>query len=244
MNIAGRTALVTGGSAGIGRELARQLAAKGATVVISGRDRRRLDEVVASHARIVAAYHSDFSSDEDVDGLIAQVAREHPELSLVINNAGIQTEMTLAGGDAPLAEIRKEIAVNFDALVAVTVGLLPVVAAQGGAIVNVSSGLALAPKAASPVYCATKAAVRSFTRAMRYQCEAGAPDVKMVDVIMALVDTGMTTGRGRGKISAAKAARQIIRGIERGRDEIWVGKTKLLRVLNRLSPRLVERIME
>ena len=60
---------------------------------------------------------------------------------------------------------------------------------------------------------------------------------------MALVDTGMTAGRGRGKISPAKAARGVLRGIERGEDEIWIGKTKLLRVLNRLSPRLVERIM-
>lgn len=243
MKIDGRVVLVTGGSAGIGRELVRQMAGKGARVIVTGRDKARLDEVAAAHPDIVT-YRVDFSNRDAVDQFIAAVSAAHPDLSLVINNAGVQTEMDIVNAVARLQEVREEIAVNFDAVVSLTIGLLPVVAARGGgAIVNVTSGLAIAPKEASPVYCAAKAGIRSFTKAMRYQCELRAPNVHVIEVVMALVDTGMTSGRGRGKISPAKAARGVVRGIERGDDEIWIGKSKLLRVLNRLSPKLVERIM-
>lgn len=243
MKIDGCVALVTGGSAGIGRELVRQLAGQCTRVIVTGRDVERLKEVAAAHPNAVT-YRVDFSDRDAVDQFIATVSATHSDLSLVINNAGVQTEMDLVNAVARLPEVRSEIAVNFYAVMAITIGLLPVVDARGGgAIVNITSALAIAPKEASPVYCAAKAGLRSFTKAMRYQCQLRAQSVHMVEVVMALVDTGMTAGRGRGKISPAKAARGVLRGIERGEDEIWIGKTKLLRVLNRLSPRLVERIM-
>ncbi len=176
MKIDGRVVLVTGGSAGIGRELVRQMAGKGARVIVTGRDKARLDEVAAAHPDIVT-YRVDFSNRDAVDQFIAAVSAAHPDLSLVINNAGVQTEMDLVNAVARLQEVREEIAVNFDAVVSLTIGLLPVVAARGGgAIVNVTSGLAIAPKEASPVYCAAKAGIRSFTKAMRYQCELRAPN--------------------------------------------------------------------
>ena len=243
MKMEGVTALVTGGTAGIGRELAKQLVARGCHVIITGRDKARLDEMAAWDARIVPC-QVDFSIGEEVDKLVREVARDHLDLSLVINNAGVQMEMDLVHGADAMPDIRKELAVNLDALIAVTIGLVPVLAARGGGtIVNVSSGLGVLPKAASPVYCAAKAAVRSFTRAMRYQCEDARNKVRMVDAVMTIVDTGMTAGRGRGKISPAKAAAEVIAGIGAGVDEIWVGKTKILRRLNRLSPGLAARIM-
>tara|TARA_R110002110_G_scaffold116103_4_gene287474 strand:- start:746 stop:1480 length:735 start_codon:yes stop_codon:yes gene_type:complete len=238
-----RLVLVTGGTAGIGRELARQLVAKGARVIITGRDKGRLEDMAALSPNIIT-YRSDFSVAGDVDRLVANIAQVHLDLSLVINNAGVQAEMKLTDGSARLDEIRRELAINFDAVIAVTIGLLPVIAARGGgAIVNISSGLGVVPKAASPVYCAAKAAVRSFTKTMRYQCEDDETGVRMVDVIMTLVDTGMTKGRGRGKTSPAKAAAAVLRGIAAEGDEIWIGKTKILRVLNRLLPRFAERVM-
>lgn len=108
---------------------------------------------------------------------------------------------------------------------------------------NVSSGLALAPKASAPVYCATKAAVRSFTKALRYQCEDAAPNVAVVEAIMALVDTDMTQGRGARKMSAHDAAAEVVRGLQRGAPEIWVGRTRLLKTLLRLAPGVAERMM-
>ena len=243
MKIRGATALVTGGTAGIGRELAKQLVEGGARVIITGRDKARLDEMAAWNARIVP-HQVDFSNGEEVDRFVREVARDYPDLLLVINNAGVQMEMDLVHGADAMPDIRKELAVNLDAVIAVTIGLVPVLSAQGGGmIVNVSSGLGVLPKAASPVYCAAKAGLRSFTRSMRYQCEDARNKVRMVDAVMTIVDTGMTAGRGRGKISPAQAAAEVIAGIDAGVDEIWVGKTKLLRRLNRLSPGLAARIM-
>ena len=243
MKMEGMTALVTGGTAGIGRELAKQLVERGAQVIITGRDKARLDEMAAWNARIVP-YPVDFSVSDEVDKFVHDLALDYPDLSLVINNAGVQKHMDLVHGADEMPEIRKELAVNLDALIAVTVGLVPVLAARGGGkIVNISSGLGVFPKAASPVYCAAKAAVRSFTRSIRYQCEDAHNKVRVVDAVMTFVDTGMTAGRGRGKISPAKAAAEVIAGIDAGVDEIWVGMTKILRRLNRLSPRLAARIL-
>ena len=111
-------------------------------------------------------------------------------------------------------------------------------------LLNVTSGLALTPKASAPVYCATKAGLRSFTTALRYQAEDRAPNLRVGEIVMALVDTEMTTGRGRGKLSADQAAQAVIAGIERQeRGDIWVGNTRLLRIIQRLSPALAARML-
>jgi uncharacterized oxidoreductase len=129
-------------------------------------------------------------------------------------------------------------------VVALSAGLLPLLARQpSAALVNVTSGLALAPKRSAPVYCATKAAVRSFTRALRYQCEDGGLAVRVIEAIPPLVDTPMTAGRGRGKLSPERCAAEILAGVRRGAAEIPIGRTRLLRGLQRLSPALAYRIM-
>lgn len=246
MDLSECTVLVTGGARGIGLELSKQLVAKGCRVIAVGRNTLDLEDLRRSFPDVVTTYSADLSLKTDVDALVVRLDDEHPEMNILINNAGIQTEMNLFSGDAAeiTSQARREIAVNFDALVALTVGMLPVLKRhKHAAIVNISSGLALAPKAASPVYCATKAAVRSFTKALRYQCADHAPQISVSEAIMALVDTEMTQGRGTQKISPRQAAHEIIVGLQKQRPEIWIAKTKLLRLINRLSPRLVERIM-
>ncbi len=101
----------------------------------------------------------------------------------------------------------------------------------------------MAPKASAPVYCATKAGLRSFTKALRYQCQRAAPHVTVVEALPPMVDTAMTHGRGRGKISPERAAEEIVRGLDTGRTEIYVGKSKLLRVINRVAPSAAEAVM-
>jgi uncharacterized oxidoreductase len=110
-------------------------------------------------------------------------------------------------------------------------------------IVFVTSGLALAPKSSSPVYCASKAALRSFTKSLRAQVRQAGGGIQIQEALPPLVDTDMTRGRGKGKISAETAASQILFGIAKGRAEIDVGATALLRCILRLSPALGERIM-
>ena len=246
-DLSGRTALITGGTAGIGLALTRGLLAERASrVFVVGRDPARLDAALREIGPRVVPVKADLSQPAEVDRLWALLPDLAPDLSLVINNAGSQrlTDFTREGPHALLPALRAEMAANFDAVVALSVGLLPLLARQpSAALVNITSGLALAPKMSSPVYCGSKAGVRAFTIALRYQCEAHLPQVRVVEALPPLVDTAMTEGRGRGKISAEACAAQILAGLEAGRREINVGKTRLLRTLLRVSPALGQRIM-
>jgi len=246
-DLSGRTALVTGGTAGIGLALARGLLAEGAArVLVVGRDQGRLDAVVHDLGPRVVPLQADLSLPAEVDRLLGLLPDLAPDLSLLINNAGSQrlTDLICEDPLALLPALRAEIGANFDAVVALSVGLLPVLARQpSAALVNITSGLALAPKMSSPVYCGAKAGVRSFTAALRYQCEARLPQVRVVEALPPIVDTAMTEGRGRGKISPEACAAQIFAGLKAGRREIDVGKTRLLRAILRVSPALGHRIM-
>lgn len=241
-----RTIVVTGGTRGIGLALTEQLVELGANLIIVGRDEIALKSVSDKHGSAVVGLCADLSDPVDVDRLIETVTTRHGAVSMLINNAASQTEMDIISGDPAVNRVdsRREIALNFSAAVELSIGLLPVIAKhQSGAIVNVTTGLAISPKQDAPVYCATKAALRSFSKSMRYQCQGSAPQVLISEAIMSLVDTQMTHGRGVGKISAKQAANEIVTGLSKGRAEIWIGKTKLLRLINRVSPALAAKIL-
>ncbi|MET7419722.1 SDR family NAD(P)-dependent oxidoreductase [Dactylosporangium sp. NPDC005555] len=243
MNVSDRTILITGATRGIGRELTRQAVALGARVVAVGRDR---DALAAMRSDRVAVWPADLADPDAVAALADQVTEQHPDLSVLVNNAAVQTLTDFLAEDPrdlrPV--LRREVAVNLDAVVALSTGLLPHLRRRpSAAIVNITTGLALAPKRSAPVYCATKAAVRAFTRALRYQCQDDAPHVHVVDAVMALVDTDMTRGRGDRKMTAAEAATAIVDGLRRGSDDILIGRSRLLPPIMRLSPALGYRIL-
>jgi len=247
MELDARCALVTGASQGIGRELARLLVERGCRVVAVGRNAAALGALSGELGPAVTPWPVDLADAAQTAALAEQLPVRCPTLSLVINNAGVQTlaDLTQDGADpALLVTLRAEIETNFTAVVTLCAALLPHLRRQpSAAIVNVTSGLALAPKRSAPVYCATKAGIRSFTKALRYQCEQSAPHVAVVEALPPLVDTAMTRGRGRGKISAAQAASEIVRGVAAGLHEIYVGKSKLLRVVDRLAPSAAAAVM-
>lgn len=247
LTIKGRTALVTGGSAGIGLEITRRLLLEGATrVLVVGRDSRRLANIEAEGSGRVLALCADLGDSSQVDHLLAEIPTLAPDLSLVFNNAGSQalTDFVRDGSRVLLPIVRAEVALNLTALVAICVGLVPHLSRQPTAVVvNVSSALALAPKMSSPVYCATKAGVAAFTRALRYQFEDALPNIRVVEAVPPLVDTAMTRGRGRAKMSPAACAAAIVDGIMAGQTEVYVGKSRFLRVLMRVSPALGRKVM-
>lgn len=247
LDLTGRVALVTGGSCGIGLAIVRLLVREGVRqVVVTGRDPTKLAAVVEELGKSVVTVCSDLSDAISTDRLVGELSHLAPDLSLLINNAGSQILIDLTAPDAAVLApaLRAEIAANFAAVVALSVGLLPLLRRQpSAAILNVTSGLALAPKTSSPVYCSTKAGVRSFSRSLRYQCEASLPHVRVIEALPPIVDTQMTAGRGRGKISAEACAAEIVAGVQLGRTEIYVGKTKLLRAVMRIAPALGYRIM-
>ncbi len=188
MELSGNTALVTGGATGIGLAIARRLLAAGSRVIVCGRREEALRAAAAAHPGLVTRV-CDVASEGEREALAAWVTAEHPELNVLVNNAGVQRRLQLAAGE-PWSDTRQEIAINFDAPVHLTLRLLPHLRARpDAAVVNVTSGLAFVPLAGVPVYCATKAALRSFTLSLRYQLVGSS--VRVVEVIPPAVDTDL-----------------------------------------------------
>lgn len=231
--------VVTGASSGIGLEIALQLAAKGHGVVALGRDKQRLADLARRNrgieARVldlrdrvaVAALGAELAGTDVIDGLI--------------NNAAIQHNVRLDDRSYGVDEIVSEVETNLVAPIMLSRLLLPNTPARPFVIVNVGSALACYPKVTSAVYSATKAGLRMFSDALRVQYEE--TSVRVVDVVLPLVDTPMTAGRGRGKISADAAAMAIVRALDPGQARIHVGKAKLLRWLQLLAPPLAAAII-
>jgi uncharacterized oxidoreductase len=236
MKLAGTTALVTGGNDGIGREIVRQLKAKHASVIVVGRDAGRLAAAGAEGFETIAA---DLATPAGVDALVAALASR--PIDMLVNNAGMGASY-LVDEPVDLAETDRCIALNLTAPIHLIAKLLPGLRARPEAmIVNITSGLAIAPSAGAPVYCATKAGLRSFTMALRAQL-AGTR-VHVLEALPPVVETRMTEDNPHKKLSAVACARQIVAAIEAGRDEANVGMTRLLRIAYSVSPAFARRTM-
>ncbi|MDC8753064.1 SDR family NAD(P)-dependent oxidoreductase [Erythrobacter sp. sf7] len=237
MDVNGKTVLLTGGSAGIGREIARQLKAKGANVILTGRDPARLEAMRGEGFEALAA---DLSHAAGVDALAAALG-DRP-IDILINNAGQGVAHDFREGMPDPQAADDCIYATLNAPIRLITTLLPRLRARPqAAIINVTSGLAIAPRAGSPVYCATKAALRSYTLALRAQL-AG-ERIQVIEALPPVVDTQMTADRPRGKMPPQECARQIIAAIEGGKPEANVGLTKVLRAVYSLSPALARQVM-
>ena len=102
--------------------------------------------------------------------------------------------------------------------------------------------MAITPKKSAPVYCASKAALHSFTQALRYQLEGSA--VSVFELVPSLVDTDMTKDRGKGKISPEALAREALKALKMEKLVILIGKTKILFLLYRLFPFVARRLLK
>jgi uncharacterized oxidoreductase len=241
MNLSGNTILITGATSGIGHALTTRLAGLGNTIVAVGRNQAALDQL-AAHAPAIHPVACDLADPQQRDALVMTVEQRFPGLNVLINNAGIQYNYVFAESSEHLGRIDHEIMVNLTAPLHLISLLLPQLLGQPeAAVVNISSGLGLVPKQSAPVYCATKAGLHIFSKALGYQL-AGSP-VRVMEVIPPLVETPMTAGRGRGKISPDQLVDEFLRGFARNQKEINIGKVGVLRLLQRLSPALADRIL-
>ena len=175
--------------------------------------------------------------------IVERLEKTHKSVDTLINNAAVQYTAGLMDTDFKVGSIAEEVQVNFTSIVTLVQLMLPALQASDSPIIlNVNSGLAIAPKSSSAVYCATKAALNSFTTSLRYQLEHTNIEVKQV--FLPLVETAMTAGRGSGKLSAEQAAAAILDGLSSHAANIDVGKVKLLRIIHRISPALAAKIMK
>lgn len=236
MDVRGKLALVTGGSDGIGREIALQLQAAGAQVIVTGRSAEKLQAMAALGFGTIAG---DLSTPAGVDAVVDGVAGK--PLAVLVNNAGVGSEYEL-DDPASLASAAECIRTNLDAPVALCTLLLQVLRTQPeAAIVNVTSGLAIAPRAGGSIYCATKAGLRSYTQAIRHLLKDS--NVRVIEALPPVVETNMTAARAGKKMSAHDCAAEIVHGLRTGKREVNAGMVKLLQFVNSISPALARRIM-
>ena len=232
--------LITGATAGIGAVLLQTFLDLDTEVIAVGRNESKLEELSKADKRIIP-FKCDISRQEELDRLTLFVEQEHQDLNILINNAGIQYNYKFGDEHQLLHKIEQEITVNLLVPLKLITLLLPTLQLNdNSAIVNISSGLAIVPKAQAPVYCGTKAAIHIFSKALRYQLD----QVKVFEIIPPIVDTAMTAGRGKGKIPPQKLVDEFIKAFKKDKYEVNIGKVKLLRVINRISPSLADRIMK
>jgi uncharacterized oxidoreductase len=186
MNLTGNTILITGGGSGIGRALAEALHKAGNQVVIAGRREQLLHEVTTANPGMEALL-LDIQDKDDVAAFARQAVESFPALNAVVHNAGIMRSETVAAGDF-LATAEETIATNLLGPIRLTSALLPHLLKQKRAtILTVSSGLAFVPLATTPTYSATKAAIHSWSMALREQLKA--TSVEVIEIAPPYVQT-------------------------------------------------------
>lgn len=231
------TVLITGGTSGIGFALAQRFLREGNTVIVTGTNAQKA-EVVKSQLPKITIELADMRDRQ----ALRKLAYNYPDVNILINNAGIQYNYDFADCAIAIEQIETELDINLLGPLYLTKLFLPqLLSHPTAAIINVSSGLGIVPKQSAPIYCASKAALHSFTKTLRWQIEA--TSVRVFEIIPPIVDTAMTRGRGRGKIKPEALVEEFWRDFTQDRLEMRIGKTKLLFVLGRLMPTLAERIM-
>lgn len=237
-----KTILITGGAIGLGRELTRLYCERGHRVVICGRTQSALDEVREIHPDVVPVC-VDLADPSGRKCLVDTLHELDRPIDLLIHNAAVQYAQDFSTGSVLPERIETEIAVNLLAPIALTADLLPLLKqARSARIVFVSSALSRVPKQSAPIYCATKAGLSNFARGLRYQLEGSG--IAVTDVVPDLILTRMAVGRGDKALSAAEAAGRIVAGLDKGADDIRLGRVGKLFALHRLWPSVAYRMLK
>jgi uncharacterized oxidoreductase len=190
MKLSGNTLLITGGGSGIGRALAEAFHARGNKVIIAGRRKASLEAVTAANPGMLART-LDVESPEAIRRFAGELTAEHPDLNVLINNAGIMRPENLLADPVDSSTAEATIATNLLGPMRLTAALLPHLRRQArAAVLNVSSGLAFLPRSSTPTYGATKAALHSYTQSLRYQLRA--TSVQVIEVVPPYVQTELT----------------------------------------------------
>jgi uncharacterized oxidoreductase len=243
MDLSKNTILITGGSSGIGLELTKQLLDLGNTVIITGRDQKKLDLAKQKFPQI-HTIQSDVSSSAEIVKLFNQVTEKFPDLNILINNAGIMRTINLHDTQGGLDNLTNEIEINLNGPIRMVKQFLPhLKLKKSAAIMNVSSGLAFVPLPISPVYCATKAGLHSFTLSLRAQLKN--TNVKVFELAPPATQTDLLGSFMRDDmkdISVMKVDKMVaaaIRGLKNDQFEIRPGQSNQLKFMNRLAPEFV-----
>jgi uncharacterized oxidoreductase len=191
MKTTGNTILVTGGGSGIGLALAQRWHDAGNTVIITGRNAAKLDAAIAGRANMTAVA-LDVTDADAITAFAKEIVAQYPELNILVNNAGIMAPED-ASAKRDLDHAEATVITNILGPIRLIDALVDHLAAQAdAAIVNVTSGLAFVPLPKAPTYSATKAAMHSYSVALRIQLEG---KVEVIELAPPAVRTDLTPGQ-------------------------------------------------
>lgn len=239
MQLTNRTVLITGGGSGIGGGLAKAFHALGNKVIITGRRTQTLQEFASSH-RGMDIFTLDVANESDIKKLFEEVSLKYPTLDVLVNNAGVMKWYDFAKPETLDAGLYEELDINLKGTIGMTATFLPLLTKQKEAtIVNVSSGLAYLPLSSAPVYCATKAALHSFSESLRHQLRNSG--VGVIEVAPPAVKTDL--GRGPNvpsgefpTISLDKFVELTMKALASRATELPIGQSKMLKWGSRFLP--------
>jgi uncharacterized oxidoreductase len=237
MDLRNRRILITGGASGIGLELARRLN-DGNHVVVAGRDSAKLEQAVAADPAL-GAVQLDVTSEASSRAALGDVVERLGGLDILVNSAGIMGPIAFTDA-AEAASVEAEVGVNLVGSMRMTRLALPHLERPDGAVVFLSSALALTAAPGLASYAATKAGVHSFARSLRAEL---AGQVSVFDVLPPFVDTALAAGFDGAKLSPHAVAADIVAGMRRDRFEIRAGRVNALAWMARLSPAAADRII-
>jgi len=231
------TILITGGGSGIGLELTKTLLKMGNTIIICGRSEKKL-QLAKKHLPQVHIIQCDISDQKQREALFHQVTNEHPGLNILINNAVIVSYLKIQDKNYSAALVDQELQTNFIGPVGlIKLFLDNLVRQKNSAIINITTGLVFAPHADMPGYCASKAALHSYTQCLRLQLKD--VPIKIIEVMMGPVDTQFHDGGHVPDIAITtdKAVAMMLKGVRKSKNEIKNGMgIKLLSLLSRIAP--------
>lgn len=235
MNISNKTVLVTGGGSGIGLAIAKSLTEAGNRVIITGRNLARL-QAAAAQLPGATALACDITDAAAVSQLVQRLTADFGDLSVLINNAGQASTYQLTAGADAFTKASAEININYLAMIRLTELLLPLLSQQPeAAVVNVSSILAFAPSAAVATYSASKAAVHSYTQALRHALKDSA--VRVFELMPPLVNTEFSAEIGGATgIPPQEVAEGLLAALAQDSYEIHIGQTAGFYELHRSAP--------
>jgi short-subunit dehydrogenase len=251
----GRNALVTGGSGGIGAQIARALAKAGANVVVSGRREDALAGMVAELRRLgvqADAVVADLYDLAQVDPLVERSEAALGPLDVLINNAGV--EVAAAYTAYTRDELTSMIDLNLTAPMLLTHRVLPGMLERGGGhVVFIASVAGKQGAAYQAPYAATKAGLIGATQSLRAQYTDAPVGFSVVcpgfvageGMYQRMLDEGMSSNRLMGSTRIEKVADKVLDAIRRDRPEVIEAGTPLRPVLalGQLAPRLPEQMM-
>lgn len=218
MELSNNKILITGGASGIGLGLAERFLAENNTVIICGRRKDLLEHVTAKHPKAIAKV-CDLSNEADRIELYDWTSRNHPDLTVLVNNAGIQNWMNIADQDFYSKSV-DEIETNISAPLHLATLFLDLPSLK--TIINVTSGLAFVQLSKVPVYCATKAFLRSFTLSLRHMLKP--KGIEVIELIPPALNTDLG-GKGLHDVHppVSEFIDSVFKQLQQGKNELAWG---------------------